>query len=454
MKSTKLVSIIIRTKNEEKWISSCLKNVFKQDYKNIEVIIVDNESTDRTVIKAQEFPVKLVKIKKFLPGRAINDGIRASSGEYIVCLSGHCIPVDNQWLGNLIKDLSDPNIAGVYGRQEPLSFTSDLDKRDLLTVFGRDKKIQIKDSFFHNANSALRREFWDRYPFDENVTNIEDRIWGELVISKGFNIIYEPESSVYHWHGIHQDLNPERAKNIVRILEGLETFSPAFGYQQPEGLKILAVIPIRGESCLMNSSHLLERTIKSAKSSKFITEVVVATDNKNTQLLAQNLGANAPFIRPDKLSEDYVDIFDIIEYTLDWLEQRKKHYDLVVLLEEIYPFRPDNMIDNMIEKLVSEGHDTVITGMPEFRGIWTERLNNIELLESEESLTMPNSLKESKYIIGLLGLCCITHVASLRNNLVFSGKVGVFKINDPLSIISIRNDQDLKLASILDKTYN
>jgi rhamnosyltransferase len=48
--STRLVSIIIRTKNEEKWISSCLKSVFKQEYKNIEVIVVDNESTDRTVI--------------------------------------------------------------------------------------------------------------------------------------------------------------------------------------------------------------------------------------------------------------------------------------------------------------------------------------------------------------------------------------------------------------------
>jgi len=449
--NNKLVSIIIRTKNEEKWISSCLKSVFKQEYQNIEVIVVDNESTDRTVIKAQEFPIKLVEIKKFLPGKAINDGIRASSGEYIVCLSGHCVPVNNQWLGNLIKDLNDPNVAGVYGRQEPLSFTSDLDKRDLLTVFGRDKKIQVKDSFFHNANSAFRREVWGQYPFDEHVTNIEDRVWGELVISKGFNIIYEPDSSVYHWHGIHQDLNPDRAKNIVRILEGLDTISATSNHQKPRDLKILAVIPVRGESRLMNNSPLLERTIKSAKSSKFITDVVVATDSQQTKSLAKSLGADAPFIRPDKLSEEYVDIFDIVEYTIDWLEQQKKHYDLVVLLEEIYPFRADNTIDNMIEKLVSEGYDTIVAGKLELRGIWTERLNNIELFESEEGLTMPSALKESKNIIGLLGLCCITHVASLRNNLVFSGKVGIFKINDPLSVVSVRNDQELKLASILDK---
>ena len=37
---------------------------------------------------------------------------------------------------------------------------SNLDKRDLLNTFGLDKKIQKKDSFFHNANSAFLKSFW------------------------------------------------------------------------------------------------------------------------------------------------------------------------------------------------------------------------------------------------------------------------------------------------------
>jgi CMP-N-acetylneuraminic acid synthetase len=446
-----LVSIIIRTKNEEKWISACLRNVFKQDYKNIEVIIVDNNSTDRTIIKAQEFPVKIVTIKEFFPGKAINDGIRASSGKYIVCLSGHCIPVNNQWLQNLVKDLSGQNIAGVYSRQEPLSFTSDLDKRDLLTVFGLDRKLQIKDSFFHNASSAFRRDIWDKFPFDENLTNIEDRVWGELVISNGFNIVYEPESSVYHWHGIHQDLNPERAKNIVKILESLDTFNNISDHQRPEDLKILAVIPLKGKANLMNDEPLLRKTIESAKQSKFITDTIVATDSEETALLSKSLGVDAPFIRPAELSEDYVDVFDVVEYTVDWLEQQKKHYDVIVLLEEVYPFRSDGMIDNLISKLVFEGYDTVVAGALEVRGIWVESSDQVELLGLKENLSMPSSLKESKTIIGLLGLCCVTHAASLRNNIIFSGKVGIVEINDPFSLISVRNERELELASILDK---
>ena len=110
-----LVSIIIRTKNEERWISSCLKSVFRQVYRNFEIILVDNMSTDQTVSKAREYPLTLVKIEKFTPGKAINDGIRASRGEYLVILSGHCVPANEHWLGNLVRNLEDPEIAGVYG---------------------------------------------------------------------------------------------------------------------------------------------------------------------------------------------------------------------------------------------------------------------------------------------------------------------------------------------------
>ena len=64
-----------------------------------------------------------------------------------------------------------------------MKYTSDVDKRDLLTIFGLDKKIQIKDTFFHNANSAFRKSL-EKNTFNEKATNIEDRIWGEKLSQK------------------------------------------------------------------------------------------------------------------------------------------------------------------------------------------------------------------------------------------------------------------------------
>jgi len=155
------VSIIIRTKNEERWIGHCLEEVFKQDFKDFEVILVDNSSTDHTVEVANRYALAgVIIIEKFLPGNALNQGIKASKGQFIVCLSAHCIPKESSWLSTLYANFADePNLAGVYGRQLPVSFTDPVDKRDLLIVFGQDRRVQVKDYFFHNANSMLRGMF-------------------------------------------------------------------------------------------------------------------------------------------------------------------------------------------------------------------------------------------------------------------------------------------------------
>ena len=449
--SKPLVSIVVRAKNEERWIAPCLRGVFSQTYGNIEVILVDNNSTDQTLKRAQEFPVKVVRITDFTPGKAINDGIRASRGDIIVCLSGHCVPATKVWLEKLVRDLSDPGVAGVYGRQEPLSYSSDLDKRDLLTVFGLDKKVQVKDSFFHNANSAILRSTWNRFPFDEETTNIEDRLWGQKVIAAGHRIVYEPEASVYHWHGIHQDLDPERARNIVRILESLDGFRTATAHHDPADLKTVAIIPVRGRSRAINGTTLLDYAIRSARSASLVKDVIVATDDEETATLARSLGARVPFLRPKELSEDYVDIVDVFRFVLERIEDSESVPDLVVVLEETYPFRPVSMLDDMIRRVVAEGMDTMIAAKRERRGIWLEQDGKTELLAEG---FMPRAFKKTNAMVGLMGLACVTHPVFIRQGNLVAGRVGIFEVTDPLASIEVRDDKTAGLvANTLDARW-
>ena len=450
---SKLVSIIIRTKNEEKWISACLSKVFDQTYKNIEVILVDNNSTDNTVDKAKLFPVKVFhyKDKAFLPGKAINLGIRVSNGYYIVCLSGHCIPTNKYWLENLITNLKDKNVAGVYGRQEPLSYTNDLDKRDLLTVFGLDKKIQLKDSFFHNANSCFRKDFWNEFQFDEDVTNIEDRVWGAEVIKAGFKIIYEPNSSVYHWHGINHALDPKRAKNIVQILESLNPKKISEKSFPPEDLEITAIIPIKGLSRDIGGEKLLKYTIDSALESKFINNIVVSTDSQETADFAKSQGVMAPFLRPQELSMEYVAITDVLMYTLKQIECLNIKSDLIVLLEETYPFREKNLVDNMISQLLQKGFETIVAGRPEKAGIWVHPKNEeISLINDG---IMPTSFKESNATVSLMGLTSVTHPSCIREGDLLSGHYGIFPVKNTLSSFQIKSETSEKLTIDLIKVW-
>lgn len=80
-----LVSIVISTKNEEKNIGSCLESCLNQDYKNIELIVVDNNSVDKTCGAAREYTSK---VYNYGPERSSqkNFGALKASGEYLLFL--------------------------------------------------------------------------------------------------------------------------------------------------------------------------------------------------------------------------------------------------------------------------------------------------------------------------------------------------------------------------------
>ena len=440
------VSIIIRSYNEERWIGACLEAVFKQDYQDFEVIVVDNNSTDQTVTKAKKFPVRVISIDKFFPGLAINLGIKGSQGRFIVCLSAHCIPVDNKWLSKFLEAFDDDRVAGVYGRQEPMSFTPDSDKRDLITVFGLDRKVQSKDSFFHNANSMIRRDVWEKIPFDEKTTNIEDRLWGQEVLKAGYQIVYEPEASVFHYHGIHHNQNPERCTNVVKILENL---SNGEGYQfnhlDLNSLNVIALIAVRGDVLYLHGKPLIEYTIQSAKDSKYIKQIIVSTDSKHYAELAKERGALIPFMREKSLSDEHVDLEHVYQYSINELEKKGIIPDIVVLMEITFPFRPRGFIDQLILLLVKEGLDSVVAAKPEFGSCWVKENETIKRVDAG---FIPRKFKDPVFI-GIKGLGCATYPMFLREGRLLGERVGIIEVSNPYSPVEVRDEVGLEFADKL-----
>ena len=216
-----MISIVIRTKNEEKWIGRCLSAISTQNYPDFEIVLVDNESTDNTLDIVGNYNCRLVKItdEDFTFGRSLNWGVGASMGEFVAIISGHCIPMNDRWLQYMVTGFSNENVVGVYGRQVPLPDTQDDDKRDLWTTFGIEARIQKSDFFFHNANSMIRKDIWDKIPFDEEIAGVEDREWAREVLGRGYEIAYQPSASVYHFHGIHHGRNLERSARVAKVIE-------------------------------------------------------------------------------------------------------------------------------------------------------------------------------------------------------------------------------------------
>lgn len=183
--------------------------------------MVDNDSKDATLEIVGQYDAKVLHIatKDFTFGRSLNWGFRAARGNIVAAISGHCLPVNDHWLQALESGFLDDRVAGVFGRQEPLPDSDAFDKRDLWTTFGVERRVQHRDYFFHNANSAIRHDVWEAIPFDEEIQGIEDRDWAKKVLAQGYKIVYEPTASVFHHHGIHQGRDQKRAERVVRVIQ-------------------------------------------------------------------------------------------------------------------------------------------------------------------------------------------------------------------------------------------
>ena len=217
-----MISIILRTKNEELYLEKCLIALKRQNFIKSEIILVDNGSIDNTLKIAKKYKCKIIKYPnsiKFNYSRAINLGIRKSNSEIVSILSAHCIPFDNYWIYNAFKHFQDPEIGAVYSRQLPTDSSSDKDLRDLFQVFRGETVYQQKDFYFKNASSFIRKKLWNRFKFNEKINGLEDLDWARKIQGIGNKIVYESNSKVFHFHGINQNTNLKRLKRHIQIIK-------------------------------------------------------------------------------------------------------------------------------------------------------------------------------------------------------------------------------------------
>lgn len=441
------ISIIVRTKNEERWIAHCLAMLNKQDYQDFEVILVDNQSTDHTVTVASRYPLAaVVNIDKFLPGLALNEGIRASKGRFVVCLSAHCIPKGTDWLSTLRRNFDeDERLAGVYGRQLPLSFTKAVDKRDLITVFGQDRRVQIKDYFFHNANSMLRRDVWEKFPFDEQVTNIEDRVWGKEVIEAGYSIVYDPDAAVYHHHGLHQGNAPERVNGVVSIIErvdqGLVNELPES--LRPEHANIVAVVPVQGELKPRSlKDRLLVGAIAALKQSRYVGNIYLVADDA---ALAERLGVKG-IDRSTMPGAEKMSLDELMSEVLRLIESKNNFPDAILYVNYDYPFRPAGLFDDLIRDAQYKGYDTAFPGLVDFGHYWFH--NGTSEFKQTDSSMKSRDQREPIYR-ALYGLGCVSSAWVIRTGKMVGGKVGILPIEDPKSALRLREWNSEKIYEAL-----
>jgi glycosyltransferase involved in cell wall biosynthesis len=199
-----VVSIIIRTYNEARHLNEVLEAIAVQERgeAELEVVLVDSGSTDGTLDIASKHGCRIEHIRKedFSFGRSLNVGCEAAHGDYLVFVSGHCIPGNSDWVRNLIKPLVDGKAHYSYGRQGGNHLNKFSECRLFAKNFPEVSCIPQKGYFCNNGNAAIKRASWESHRFSEDLTGLEDMDLGQRLLENGMKVAYVAEAPIIHIH--------------------------------------------------------------------------------------------------------------------------------------------------------------------------------------------------------------------------------------------------------------
>ena len=197
-----VVSIIIPAYNSEKFIRRCLDSVVNQIYKNIEIIVVDDASTDNTEKIIKEYAEKDNRIRPFYSSEnkgvsfSRNIGLKASTGEYIMFVDS-----DDELTKDAIRRMVD--IANKYNSDYVDSYQiikyAKNNKEYMFTEFKLPKKHLVLGSIENNPKiinmymyikgKLIKKNLINDLLFDESLKIYEDLVFEQTIKSKVRNYV-------------------------------------------------------------------------------------------------------------------------------------------------------------------------------------------------------------------------------------------------------------------------
>ncbi|PID86268.1 hypothetical protein CSB08_01240 [Candidatus Gracilibacteria bacterium] len=208
------VSVLIPAWNEEVGIVGTIKSVFKNNYPNIEIIVVNDGSTDRT----EEVILEYIKKNKSKfsedgktivyeykenggKGKALNRGIEIATGDIILSIDADCL-VDKDAVGSFVRYFDDPEVMAAVGNVkigDTTSFIGIIQYLEFLFSFYFKKTDALLGTIYiiGGAAGAFRREVFQELGNYCTMNITEDIELSMRIQDAGYKIAYAPDAIIY-----------------------------------------------------------------------------------------------------------------------------------------------------------------------------------------------------------------------------------------------------------------
>ncbi len=152
------ITVIIPAYNEEKMIATCIEHVLNQTIKADEILVIDNNSTDKTAEIIKKYPVTYIRETKqgIIPAR--NRGFNEAKGD-IIARTDADTRVPNDWIEKIKKDFKENDILAATG---PVTFYDlPLNSPLISNIFTYELKFLFNQFLLFGPNFAIKKSLWD-----------------------------------------------------------------------------------------------------------------------------------------------------------------------------------------------------------------------------------------------------------------------------------------------------
>lgn len=234
------VSVIVPANNEEQYIQSCIDSIRNTGWpaERLEIIVVDNNSHDRTAALAAASGARVVSKSSGRIGAIRNAGLAQARGEYVAYVDGDCT-VASTWLRTSIAAMQADATIGAIGGPCLAPITGTWVERCLASASVRWQGMRIVESLATSSFISRRQLLQDLGGFNEELRSGEDSEISSRIRARGLSLCVHADCSVVHygypqsllsvlkkqlWHGSNQ-LEASSKLSLMLILSHLALFS-------------------------------------------------------------------------------------------------------------------------------------------------------------------------------------------------------------------------------------
>ena len=222
-----MVSIIIPTYNYGRYLHDSIRSALGQTYSNIEVIIIDDGSTDNTNDIVKPYPVRYFFQNNQGVSTAMNNGINLSNGKYFICL-GADDKLAPEYVRKTMNQMMTKSNVGIVCTGSRV-WNEETKIENLWIPHKISNKYAIFAGWVGVLGTVLtRREAFDslHYGFDPSLPVYEDLDMCFRLFLKGWKI--KVVSEPLHWYRLHQNSRNTAAIKTKQFVESL--MNKKYGY--------------------------------------------------------------------------------------------------------------------------------------------------------------------------------------------------------------------------------